>query len=375
MSIAKFIYDTSERCPDLYYASGFTAHDPYIFIESKGKKYLVMSDLEIDRAKKESSVHKVLSISKYSALAAKKVKKPDQIDIIDTILRDLKIKAIEVPPSTPFTLVDHLRKRKYKVISGQIPFYPQRLIKTKEEKKLIIDCQKVVFKTMGIAEEMLRSAKISKGFLYYKGKVLTSEMIREAIHIELLRHNFIAVEGTIVACGKDTMDPHECGKGPIRPNQAIIVDIFPRNMTSLFWGDATRTFCVGKAPEKLKELYRAVKDGQEFALKNIKAGVNGRFIHEGILNIFEKRGFRTGEFGGRMQGFFHSTGHGLGLEIHESPTRIGPCDMILKEGLVVSVEPGLYYKGIGGVRIEDLVYVTKTGCEILSHYPKKLEIL
>lgn len=375
MATAKFIYDTSERCPDIYYACKFSAPDPFIFFETRGKKYLVMSDLEIDRAKKNAKVTKVLSLSKYTKLAEKKFKKPNQLDILETIFKDFGIRKLEVPPSTPFTLVDGLRRKRFKIVSGETPFYPQRLQKTELEKKLIVKAQNLVFDMMGLAEKVLRSSTIRKNYLYYKGKILTSEALREMIHVEMMRKNFIAPEGTIVACGKDTMDPHNYGNGPLRPNEAIIVDIFPKSTDTLFWGDATRTFCVGKPPEKLKKLYNAVKIGQEYALKNIKAGVNGRKIHEGIHSIFKKLGFETGEKDGRMQGFFHSTGHGIGLELHESPIRIGPVDQILKPGMVASVEPGLYYKGVGGVRIEDLVYITKNRCEILSGYPKQLEIL
>jgi len=375
MATAKFIYDTADRCPDLYYACKFFAYDPYIFIEARGKKYLIMSDLEIDRAKKTAKGCRVLSYSKFEEIAGKKKNKPSQMDVVDTILKKIGARTLLVPPTASFSMVDGLRRRHYKVIAGEIPFYPQRLQKTPEEKRELIKAQRAVFDAMALAERTLRACRIRKNCLYYKGVILTSEALREMINLELMRYGFITPEGTIVACGKDTVDPHNFGKGPLRPHRAIIVDIFPKSVGSLFWGDATRTFCVGKAPDKLKKLYNTVQAGQEYALKHIRAGVNGRTIHEGIHRIFENNGFKTGEIGGRMQGFFHSTGHGVGLEIHEAPTRIGPVDQILKTGMCVTVEPGLYYKDIGGVRIEDLVFVTKTGCEILAKYPKRLEIL
>ena len=135
----------------------------------------------------------------------------------------------------------------------------------------------------------------------------------------------------------------------------------------------SRTIVKGKASPELKKQWKAVKDAQEWAIDHLKAGVNGRTIHEGILERFEKQGFKTGNINGRMQGFFHGTGHGLGLDIHEAP-RVSKMDHILKEGTVVTVEPGLYYAGVGGVRIEDVVYITRTGCEVLSKCPKILEI-
>ena len=145
-------------------------------------------------------------------------------------------------------------------------------------------------------------------------------------------------------------------------------------MKTMYYGDATRTFCKGRAPEGLRKLYATVRAGQAMGLQRIRGGINGKTVHQAILKFFEERGYPTGEKGGRMQGFFHSTGHGIGLELHENPTRVGPVDYTLKAGNVVSVEPGLYYKAIGGVRIEDLVYVTRTGCQVLSGHPKRLEI-
>lgn len=373
MTTAKFIYDTSERCLDLYYITRFSAPDPFIYFETRGKRYMVMNDLEIDRAKKTATVDKVLSLTHYTKKTKKK--NPTRFDILDTIFREFRIKKLIMPPNTPMELADNLRKLHYKVIAGATPFYPERLIKTRDEVNEITRAQRAVYKAMRLAETTLRASAIKNNYLYYKGKMLTSERLKELIAVELLRLGYIVQEGTIIACGNHAIDPHNFGTGPLRPHQAIIVDIFPRSLASLYYGDATRTFCRGKAPPELKRLYAAVKTGQEYALKNIRAGLNGRNIHERIIKLFESMGYKTGEKDGRQQGFFHSTGHGIGLELHEAPTRIGPVDYKLKAGMVTSTEPALYYKGIGGVRIEDLIYITKRGCKILGYYPKRLEIL
>ena len=179
---------------------------------------------------------------------------------------------------------------------------------------------------------------------------------------------------TIVAGGNQATDPHERGSGPLKAHQAIIIDIFPRCIQSGYYGDFTRTFCRGKAPEQLKRQYKAVKEAQEAAIAIIRDGVLGSAVHQQVLDTFEERGYKTESINGEMQGFIHTTGHGIGLDIHEYP-RISTVPITLKAGMITSVEPGLYYKGIGGVRIEDLVYITKTGCEMLSPYPKKFEIL
>ena len=129
----------------------------------------------------------------------------------------------------------------------------------------------------------------------------------------------------------------------------------------------------GRASEKLKEMYTTVQAGQRIGFDDISDGVNGKQVHQKILDLFEGRGFHTGKIKGRMQGFFHGTGHGLGLDIHEPP-RIAPVDATLRAGHVVTVEPGLYYLGVGGVRLEDVVLVTPNGNRNLTDCPQFLEI-
>jgi len=373
MPTARLIYDTPEHDTDLYYAIKMFVPDAFPYLEARGKKIMIMNDLEIDRAKKQASVDEVWSINPFIEAAKKKHKIQTTADVIYEILRKAKVKKVEMPSRTAFTLVDALRKKGITVVSGGNPFYPQRLIKTREEKKIMEKSQRTVFAALKIVEETLRASRAKGGKLYHRGTLLTSDRVRSIIDVFLMERGYVAND-TIVACGAHSIDPHDVGSGPLKPNEAIIVDIFPRSLKTRYFGDATRTFCKGKASPALKHMYGVVKKGQELGLKMIKAGVNGKKVHESIVSLFDKEGYPTGEKDGRMQGFFHSTGHGIGLDLHESPTRIGPVDQKMKAGIMVSVEPGLYFKGIGGVRIEDLAYITKRGCEVLAGYPKRLEI-
>ncbi|MDO8528215.1 MAG: M24 family metallopeptidase [Deltaproteobacteria bacterium] len=373
MSNAKLIYDCPEKNADLYYAAHFEAPDAVLFLEHHGKKILILSDLELERGKKEAKVDKILSLSHLVEKAKKRGAK-GMIGVIDTLFKDFKIKKLTVPQSSPFTLVDALRKKGYKVEAGEHPFYPARTLKTPQEKKWITDSQKAVFKAMALAEKILGESKIKNNILYWHGTILTSERLRFELEQFLLQMGFHNTMQPIVAGGLQATDPHCIGSGSLRAHQTIIVDIFPRNDKTRFFGDATRTFCKGKASAELKKMYQTVKEAQEMAIAKIKAGVNGKTIHQAIVDYFEKKNFPTQVIGGVKQGFIHGTGHGIGLDLHEEPVRINTGDFVLKPGHVVTVEPGLYYHKIGGVRIEDIVYVTKTGCEVLASYPKKLEI-
>jgi Xaa-Pro aminopeptidase len=178
---------------------------------------------------------------------------------------------------------------------------------------------------------------------------------------------------TIISSGNQCVDPHNEGSGPVKANSSIIFDIFPRSQHNGYFGDLSRTVVRGRASEKLKEIYATVQAGQQIGYEQIRDGVNGKDVHQNILDMFAARGFPTGRINGRMQGFFHGTGHGLGLDIHEPP-RIAPIDAILKTGHVVTVEPGLYYIGVGGVRLEDVVVVTAKGNRNLTNCSQFLEI-
>ncbi len=376
MSTAKFIYANSYINLDLYYATKFLAFDPFAYFEHRGKKYIVIDVLEYGRAKRQAKVDKVLLVSDYKKdVELRKGSPAGVVDILNVVFKKFGIKKLEVPSSFPLALAKSFEAKKYKLSIGSTPFYPERVIKTEHEKQIMIAVQKKVFKLIGSVEEILTASKISGNKVMFEGKALTSEFLKEHLSIMALKMRLDMSEEPIVSCGVHACDPHDTGTGLIRPNQSIIVDVFPRSKDNFYWGDATRTFCKGRATSELKKLYDTVKKGQEIGFQSIKDGVNGRAVNQKIADFFASQGYKSGKIDGFHQGVIHGTGHGIGLELHEFPPSISSLDCTLRKGYVTSVEPGLYYRKIGGVRIEDCVYVTKKGCEILAGYPKKLEIL
>lgn len=367
MKKARLIYDCPETNNDLFYATRFLAPDPVLYLDTGGKKYLLLTELEYGRGKRTAKVDAVYPYKKYSGKTT--------ADTIANFCREKKVGRLQVPRGTAFTLADGLRKRGFKVEPGEAPFCPQRTIKTLAEKKQILSSQKITFRAIGLAEKILRESVVRKKMLHWRGKILTSERLRLEMDHFLLDHGFKTSTETIIAGGDQACDPHHCGDGPLRPHEAIIVDCFPRSMETLMYGDATRTFCKGKASPQLKKQYAAVKQAQALGLQMTRAGINGRSVFDAIHSLFQKLGFETKVVGGEMQGFFHGVGHGIGLDLHEEPVRVGKTDFQLKKGHVVTIEPGLYYRGVGGVRIEDIVYVTDKGCKVLGSYPKRLEII
>ena len=372
---ARLIYSASESDANMLWATRFFAPDPFIFIEKRGRRTLVMSDLEIDRAKDQASVDKVLAYSDYvRRLGAKRKTAPVLADVLLEIFRDLKISSVSVPSTFPLGLADQLRRKRVRVVAQPDPFWTDREIKTNEEVRDIADSLRAAEAGIEAGIAAVRRSLIGKdGYLYLDGSQLTSEILKRVINTTIMSLGFVPSH-SIVASGDQCVDPHNEGSGPIRANSSIIMDIFPRSQKTGFFGDITRTVVRGKASDRLKHAYRCVQEGQEIGFRRIRDGVNAYDIHMEILNHFKSAGFETGPKDGRMQGFFHGTGHGLGLDIHEAPGINARHATRLRTGHVVTVEPGLYYMGMGGVRLEDVVLVSKAGCANLVNLPKVLEV-
>lgn len=370
---ATLMIAASESDANLYYATRFIAPDPFIFLDVQGKRLLLMSDLEMDRARNQSTVDQVLSYSEWERRAKTQGNAaPGSIDVLHLVLQDHGVKQLLVPANFPFGHAIRLQTLGYQMEAKKEPFYEHRAIKTDEEIHYIEDAQRATESAVAAAHEALRKTDIRENALWLDGSPLTSERIKKLINVKLMERDCVA-QHTIVAGGDQACDPHDEGSGPLPAHRSIIFDVFPRSATTRYFADMSRTVLRGTASPELKRLYQAVKDAQEEAIAKVRAGADGTKIHQGICDRFDAAGYATGLVNGRMQGYFHGTGHGVGLDIHEHP-RISRNGSILQEGEVVTVEPGLYYPGLGAVRIEDMVLVTRDGCRNLTDYPKMFEL-
>jgi Xaa-Pro aminopeptidase len=302
------------------------------------------------------------------------MKNPGFADVLPLILRAQGVRKLLVPPTFPLGLAAELRRRRIFVKPSEGSFFPARELKSAAEVKKISAA--LMMAEVGMAEAMhvLRAARIGKDRrLMHHNLPLTSEKLRAVIETAIIRANGVA-NHTIVAGGKQGCDPHETGYGPLRAHEPIILDIFPRSQKTGYFGDITRTVVRGRASEAVRKVYDTVFRAQEAAFNMMVAGTRTSDVHKTVQEVFTREGYKTGKVNGRMQGFFHGTGHGLGLEIHEPP-RTGPhSDGVLKAGQVVTVEPGLYYPRIGGVRLEDVALVTNGRPRNLTRFEKVLEL-
>lgn len=374
MSDTLLIVADSERDANMLYATGLFVPDPFIYLSIGNRPTLVMSDLEIDRARKQAPHCRVASLSEVqNKLRRDGIKHPRFAHIINRILSDRKLRRTTVPDNFPLGLARELKKLGIKV-KPEPNIFPKREFKNADEVRKISAA--LTMAEVGMAEgiQALRLSKIGKRRqLIFRGAPLTSERLRAIIDCAILQASGLAAN-TIVAGGKQGCDPHERGHGPLRANEPIILDIFPRSQRTGYFGDITRTVVRGRASEAVRRLYDTVWQGQKIAFNKMRSGTSTPEIHAAVQEFFIQRGYKTGRRNGHMEGFFHGTGHGLGLEIHEAP-RVGATSVgTLKPGHVVTVEPGLYYPETGGVRLEDVALVTGNGPRNLTRFEKSLEL-
>jgi Xaa-Pro aminopeptidase len=269
----------------------------------------------------------------------------------------------------PVLYADYLRSENVSLQIDPQLYRDERRQKTAAEVEGIEEAQRATERAVRHAIELLSQSDERDGVLHFAGIPLTSERLRAEIEVALTRDGMDSAASPIVAGGPGAADPHWLGSGPLRAGEAIVLDVFPRSKRTRYFADMTRTVVKGNPREELKAMYQAVLRAQEAAFGEIRAGANGRDVHAAVEAVFEEEGFSADD-GPR---YIHGTGHGIGLEIHEAPV-LGAVDLELKEGDVVTVEPGLYDPKLGAVRIEDLVVVTRDGYRNLTEFPKQFEL-
>lgn len=361
-----FVGDSMSNA-DMYYLSHFLAGDRFALLLSS-RSTLLVSSMELGRAEKESCADECLSTSSYrirELLAEHGNPMDAYCHVLKDFLREHGIKHLGVPFEFPAGIYKRL-VWDFSVDIMNSPATAWRAVKSPAEQKAIAITQRACERSMRRAVQLIASSEPQGEILFREGQPLTSEMVRAAIEISLLEDGCEAAD-TIVAGGRQAADPHARGTGPLAAHSPIVIDIFPRDKTSRYFADMTRTVLRGEATREVSEIYEAVRMAQDAGLKAIQAGVTGAKVHLQVSEAFSDLGFTERE----GQGFTHSTGHGVGLDVHEKPS-LGDLGGVLLEGQVVTVEPGLYYPDIGGVRLEDLVVVRDKGHENLTHFERQL---
>ncbi|WP_276272119.1 M24 family metallopeptidase [Haloarcula litorea] len=372
-----YLLDADSEVSDQYYLSGFDAPDPFVTLYDGETHLLFPRSLEYGRAKREARADSVQRYVDFDHAELVEAHGPDEAvsHVLARFLGSYDVDSVAVPPRFPLKTADGLRTRGIEVTADTEGVVTEiRATKTDEEIDHVRTAQRANEAAMAAAEELLDAATVADdGTLEHEGEPLTSERVKEEIEVTLLRHG-CSLDETIVACGGDAADPHDRGSGPLSADEPIIVDIFPRDKATKYHADMTRTFCVGEPSDAVREWYDLTERAMAAAFDALEPGVTGEAIHAAVCDVYEEAGHPTLRSDDRTEtGFIHSTGHGVGLDVHELP-RLSPNGGELEPGHVVTVEPGLYDPEVGGVRIEDLVVVTEDGYENLTDYEKRLVV-
>lgn len=366
----------SERNADMLYATGLFVPDPFIYLKNNQTVHLVLSDLEMDRAAKhlpDATIHSFSKLREQTAQSG--ISNPNIGHVAGRLLNDLGLRQVRVPANFPFGVAEIIRETWPNIALSPVRPFPERAVKSPAEVRKIQEILHLTQEGLHAGISLIRNAEIKKdGWLWHQARPLTSEKVRAAIHATIVSLGGLP-GNTIVAGGNQACDPHERGGGPLKAHSPIIIDVFPRSEATGYFGDLTRTVVKGRASESVRKIYQSVLQAQQIALNTIRDGAKARKVHEAVEVAFESWGYKTERHNNHMQGFFHGTGHGLGLELHEAPS-IGKSSFdTIQTGNVVTVEPGLYYSEIGGVRIEDVALIQENDHpRALTTFEKTLEL-
>ncbi|MCH2174963.1 MAG: aminopeptidase P family protein [Lentisphaeria bacterium] len=366
----QLIYAASENNADILYATGIFVPDAFLWAKVDQQEFIVASPLEINRIKKSCKPNtQVISLYEIAEINKSQGMSPEhQVRAIATLTNT---NLFDVPYDFPIGLAIKLKEQKINIRPVD-KLFPQREFKSEQEISKLREGVELAEAGMLRAFEILKEANISENSIFWNNKILTSEILRGEIDAHICKLGGHASH-TIVASGIQGADPHEGGHGPIKPNEPLILDIFPRVSATGYFGDLTRTVVKGKASEQVKMAFEVVKVARDNAIKQVYSGANSSEIHKKILDYFEDNGFSTDLKTTPPRGFFHGTGHGVGLEIHEAP-RVSLLGKELLKNQVITIEPGLYYIEWGGIRLEDFVVVRDDHAENLTTIETFLEI-
>lgn len=378
------LYSDSLKDANMYYITEFLAPDPFIFLKRTEKApIIIVSQMEFQRAKKQSIVEDVRSYLDYGYLTSVKSAKEPRLGAIEFMAKVVekelgKGTRICVPPDFSLIIADVLRAQGLKVEPMFGVIEKIRETKDGQELKIIKDTQRVNEEVTADAIELIANSDVGNNkTLMSDGAPLTVGRIKSFFGHRFLEKGCIPEEDIIVACGPKSSDPHYMGapEDKLKADQPIILDIFPRNIQKRYWTDMTRTIVKGKASDKIKYMFNAVSEAKNASLDAIKAGALGNEVYDVCCDVLEKSGYETTRNGKKIsKGMTHGLGHGVGLQIHENPRMNEVSKSPLREKIVVTVEPGLYNPQIGGVRLEDIIEITKNGYRNLTKMETMLEV-
>ncbi|HEY6069437.1 MAG TPA: Xaa-Pro peptidase family protein [Gaiellaceae bacterium] len=371
------IYGDTVRSAELRHEVPVSIADEFLYAEKGARRAVILHSLEIPRVREEAPELEIIPLEDLGlddlfeqGLQGWEV----TLELSVRACRELGITSAAVPAGFPVAQADHLRANGVELVVDRDLFDDRRRSKNETELRGIRNAQRACEAALDASRDLLRRARANGAGLEVDGEPLTSERLKRVIE-EVFADHAVESGDMIVAHGPQSAVGHDMGSGQIAPNEPIVIDLFPRDKATGCHSDMTRTYVVGEPSDEVKEWYRLVKEALETSTAGVKPGVNGRELFEEVCEFFHGAGYPTPlhkEPGEVLEdGFFHGLGHGVGLEVHELPN-LGRTGQDFVPGDVLTIEPGLYRSGYGGLRLEDVVLVTESGHEVITDYPYDL---
>jgi Xaa-Pro aminopeptidase len=376
------IHADSVTDADMFVATGVAAGDPFTYLEENGRRIIVTNVLEVDMVRRDSTATDVWLTDEFNLRELVREGMPGDQATMEGVRRAVEragLSEVRVPPRFPLAVADYLREKGVTVTPDRDAFELRRRAKTPRQLEGMRAAQRATEAAFAASRELLGgSSPGPDGVLQNGGEPVTCERIR-ALIVETLREHGCEGEPPLVGAGPNGAMAHDLGYGPVHASEPIIIDIFPRHSESRYCADMTRTFCFGEPPELLVKMHDVILEALLRSTEAIRPGVSGRAVWEVSCDVIEAGGFRTvrgvGPGETLTEDFFHGLGHGVGVEVHEAPNLGLSGAAELRPGDVVTVEPGVYRRDFGGVRLEDLVHVTEDGHEVLTDFPYGLDVV
>ncbi len=375
MSTARLIAGIPAVNKSLFHAVRFAVGDPAACIDflQDGKpahRVFIVRDIEMGRARQHARADAVSCPRDFEpAGGLSGDRETATAQAVAECLRRQHITLVVSDRTLPLIFADHLRQAgialEYDAGMGVL----SRRAKDAQEVEWLHSAQRATEDAMRMACETVgRATADANGVLHHHGERLSAEHLRFMIDVHLLKLGF-SNPPSIVACGAQGADCHEHGHGDLRTGQPVIVDIFPRCQKTFYNGDCTRTVVHGEVHPEVARMHSTVLEAKRAAIAAVRTGVTGEDVHRATLGVIHAHGFASGmppaDAPDTWCGMTHGTGHGIGLDVHEPPLLDfkGP---VLVTGDALTVEPGLYGRAHGGVRVEDMVIVGADGATNLN---------
>ncbi len=372
------IYGDTVRDPAMRHEVPLMVPDPFLYAEVGDERHVVVSSLERSRIEALGSgltVHAFEEFGYDDLVSSGNGREDAVLEVLVRAAGSFGLTSATVPGDFPLELADRLRATGVTLEVDRNVFEARRRVKSAAELAGIRRAQAAAHDGMRAAAELLRRAERSGSGLVTAGEPLTCELVKDAIRAAVARGGASA-DALIVAHGAQSASGHDMGSGPIKPDEPVVIDLWPMDLESACYADMTRTFVIGEAPAELRKYFELTRESLARSLDAVRPGVAGSEVFRISCEPYEQAGLPTqlSKAPGQVleEGYFHSLGHGVGLEVHEAPL-LGRAPDVLVAGDVITLEPGCYRPGFGGCRLEDLVLVTEDGAELLTDFPYQLE--